>query len=151
MTQTNDFDLFIGLVLARLYDDRPKRLAFEVSDFLDPSEKDGSYDEERSENWVNTMFWLIAEGYIREQEVYSGKIGECFDGVELTEKGFRALNSLPSQLGGGASKKSFGSQLIDAGKKAGWKAANNAAEKGANEATRQAAHSIGEIVKNFFI
>lgn len=150
MVQDNDFDVFIGLILARLYEARPKRLDFEASDFIDPTEPDGSYDGERIENWCNTMFWLNEEGYIREGGTFTGNVSYHFADVALTEKGFRALNSLPSHLKGLSADKSFGTQLIDLGKKTGWKAAAKAVDTGSDQASKQAAHAIGELIKGWF-
>lgn len=150
MAESNDFDVFLGLILAHLYEERPKRLDLEASDFLEEDEG-GSFDEDRVDNWVNTMFWLKTENYIRTMGEFTGSVSYHFAGVELTEKGFRALNSLPTNLSGQKSDKSIGTQLVDLGKRTSFKAASKIAEKGADETSRQVTNAIGEFVKSWLM
>ena len=58
VAETNDFDLFIGLILARLYEERPRRLDLSAKDFGFTVEDRYSDNKIRIENWSNTMFWL---------------------------------------------------------------------------------------------
>jgi hypothetical protein len=93
----NDFDLFIGLILARLYQGRGTRPTLSPEDFglFDPEDPTGH----RWEVWANTFGWLEAEGYVRHAGVVGGTENEpCFTSAELTERGFRALNSFPKAL-----------------------------------------------------
>jgi predicted transcriptional regulator len=146
VAECNDFDVFLGLILAHLYVQRPKRLDLEVSDFLEEDEG-GGFNQERVDNWVNTMDWLISENYIRNFSAHEVEFGDHYSAVELTEKGFRALNSLPASLSGQKSDKSIGSQLVDLSKRTSFKIA----EKGADETSRQVTHAIGEFVKSWLM
>ncbi|MHC2020401.1 hypothetical protein [Methylobacterium sp. CM6247] len=146
MAETNDFDLFIGLILARLYEARPMRLDLEASDFLDTPDIGEDAEEGRAGNWANTMFWLKEEGYIRDKGIFSGDTSYCFVATELTEKGFRALNAIPPHLSKSSVKKSTGTRLAELAKEGGWKAGGKLAEKGAGEG----ANAIAEFVQSFF-
>lgn len=146
MAETNDFDLFIGLILARLYESRPQRQDLEATDFIDVIEVGSEKSEKRISNWSSTMFWLMEEKYIRYHRVYSGEVSFCFGDTELTEKGFRALNSVPASLSPSEKNKSSGNRLVEMAKNAGWKASGKLAEKGAHEG----AQAISDYVQGLF-
>lgn len=136
--EPNPFDLYIGLVLARLYEARPKRLDLVPSTFGLPEESNSEEVNEVWEGWSNTVQWLQREGYIRcEDFTYGNAMEPWFISVELSEKGFRALNSVPSRLSAKGDQRKFGSQLVELGKKTAWKGASKLGEKGAEEASRR--------------
>ncbi|MCB5176791.1 hypothetical protein [Microvirga lenta] len=133
MSEVNDFDLFIGLIFAKLYEARPRKLDLDPSDFALLEDK-----PEKTEHWESTMDWLRKESYIRCQQVADNLDGEtAYFGVELTEKGYRALNSLPAVLRAKGDERGLGNQLVDAAKQVGMKSATKLAEKGVDEGTRR--------------
>jgi hypothetical protein len=135
MSELNDFDLFIGLILAKLYEERGHRPDLSAEDFglLSTDDPKGT----RWDTWQNTLEWLAHEGYVRHGGYTQGSIAEpCFLGAELTEKGFRALNSIPAGLAGPEAQ-SLGRQLVGAAKQAGYRTAGKWAERGADEGLRR--------------
>ena len=145
----NDFETFMGLILAKLYEERGKRPHLSAEDFglLQPNEVSPPDEWARVEVWQNTFKWLEAEGYVRHEALAGGSFSEdVYVGCELTERGFRVLNSLPPGLKERADQRSLGAQLVELGKKAGWRAATKGAEMGADQAT----HRIVDLVQHWF-
>jgi hypothetical protein len=86
MDPAENFDLFIGLILAKLYELRGTRPTLSPEDFglFDPSDPKG----ERWDTWANAFRWLQEEGYVRGKDMGQGKYGApCFGETELTERG----------------------------------------------------------------
>jgi hypothetical protein len=136
MDHSADFDLFIGLILAKLYELRGTRPTLSPEDFglLDPSDPKGG----RWDTWANAFKWLQEEGYVRGKDMGQGSHGEpSFSDTELTERGFRVLNSVPSALASKGSSESLGKQLTDAAKRIGSKSTEKWAQRGADEAVRR--------------
>ena len=149
VSDPNRFDLYVGISLAKLYEARPTRLSFIPADF-GLAEKDeglGPSVGKEWDGWANTIQWLHREGYIRYEGFATGTMGEpVFIDVELSEKGFRALNSLPVHLRAPGEKRSLGSLLVDALKQAGARGAGKILDKGGEKAARR----LSDLVQSFF-
>jgi hypothetical protein len=132
LAEVNNFDLFIGLVLARLYEARPKRL--NLSPDMFGLEESGALDHKRAAGWGDSVEWLAREGYIRVGVAVDGTEEEPgFIDVELTEKGFRVLNSVPAGLRAPAQGRSVGTILIGLAKQAQSVGVTKLTEKSADE------------------
>jgi hypothetical protein len=135
MSPSEDFDLFIGLILAKLYESRGTRPTLGPEDFglLDPNDPTG----ERWDTWANAFRWLQEEGYVRGKDMGQGGHGEqYFSDTELTERGFRTLNSVPPALASKGSGESLGKQLTDAARRIVIKSAETWGQRGVDEAAR---------------
>jgi len=136
MDHTTDFDLFIGLILAKLYESRGDRPTLDPEDFglLDPNEP----KSERWDTWANTFRWLKEEGYVRGKDAGQGRHGQpTFEDTELVERGFRLLNSIPPALVQKGSSQPLGKQLTDAARRLSNKSVQTWTEKGVDEAVRR--------------
>jgi hypothetical protein len=148
MERSEDFDLFLGLILIKLYEVRGTRPTLSPEDFglLDDERKSGSGawltepgdpTGQRWDTWANAFKWLHEEGYVRGKDMGPGNYGEpCFADAELTESGFRILNSVPRALAARGGGESLGKQLINAARGIGRKSAEQWAQRGVDEAAR---------------
>jgi hypothetical protein len=145
MDHATDFDLFIGLILAKLYESRGTRPTLNPEDFglLDVNDPKG----ERWDTWTNAFRWLKEEGYVRAKDAGQGQYGQpTFEETELTERGFRLLNSVPPALHKKGSSQPLSKQLTDAARRLLNKSAETWAQKGVDEIARR----VIEIVRDVF-
>lgn len=147
MSEPNDFDLFIGMTLAKLYDRRPEQLDLAPANFGLTDFEDDLDRERRWERWALTLNWLRKEGYMRCQSQTDGTEGEpIFLACELTEKGYRALNALPTALTKKGDNTPLGRQLVEATKKALGKSMTGSLQRGTDAAIDQ----VISIVRTLF-
>jgi hypothetical protein len=147
MDHAADFDLFIGLILAKLYESRGKRPTLDPEDFglLD---RNDDPEWQRFETWANVFKWLKEEGYVRGKDAGQGSYGQpTFEDTELTERGFRLLNSVPAGLVRKGSSDPLSKHLTDAARRVLSKSAETWTQKGADEVARR----VIEIVRDVFI
>jgi hypothetical protein len=145
MDHATDFDLFIGLILAKLYESRGTRPTLDPEDFGLLDANDPKW--ERWDTWANVFRWLKEEGYVRGKDAGQGRYGQpTFEDTELTERGFRLLNSVPPALIKKGSSQPLSKQLTDAARRLLDKSVQTGAEKGVDEVVRR----VIEIVRDVF-
>lgn len=100
MSNMDDFNEAVAVILAKLYETFPRGTLLVVRDLA----KDASDD--RLGNFGGTISFLQKEGFIS----YESRLrDEQFNGVVLTSKGLAILNSTPESL---KESKSLGSKLV---------------------------------------
>ena len=88
MSNMEDFEKGVALILTKLLDGFPSRLVIKASQ-LDPG---GS--PEQIHNYAETLEFLAREGFI----VYFSKQSQNYSGVALTGKGLAILNAVPESI-----------------------------------------------------
>ncbi len=109
LTNPELFDLYVGHILARLYEKVPVPIDF------DPVPPDHGSDTWTARDpkvlaWQATMAWLKDEGYIR---IKVSDMDGTHYGVVPTEKALFALKSVPEALQPQEPRKTIGSRLLE--------------------------------------
>jgi hypothetical protein len=101
MSNMDDFNEAVALILAKLYETFPQRQSFKTASLVEGT------DDNKRLNYFDTFLFLEREGFIR----FEGSVAtDSFINVTLTNKGLAVLNETPDVL---KEKTSLGTKLIN--------------------------------------
>lgn len=89
MNNIDEFNKAVVMILTRLYEAFPHQI------LMDFSSEDEEADVKKLSFYISTVEFLESEGFIRYK---SQRLGGIFEGMCLTIKGLRLLNSVPDTL-----------------------------------------------------
>jgi hypothetical protein len=87
MSNIHDFNKATAVILSKVYEDFPRRLALDVKDLVEGPKEQALYGD--------TIIWLVHDGFLS----CEGRVeNRLFYGVTVTGKGLLALNFKPDVL-----------------------------------------------------